>query len=77
MSVSTSRQARCLLNEDVLRHVASFLHPDDLARIAPATLVFFDEHLKNVYTSLTFNKRDKQTKKILIHLAYVFMVSLV
>jgi hypothetical protein len=39
--------------------------------------VFFDEHLKNVYTSLTFNKRDKQTKKILIHLAYVFMVSLV
>lgn len=72
MSANTSRQGFCRLNEDVLRHVARFLHPDDLKRISRVHRVFFDEHLKSVYTSVAFCKRDKQTKEFLLHLAYVF-----
>lgn len=70
MLMSVSRRDRSVLNEDVLRHIASFLNSDDLARISHATRVFFDEHLKNVYTSLSFCKRDKQTKRFLLHLGY-------
>ena len=71
MPSSTPRQGSSALNEDILHHIASFLHPDDLAQISHAARVFFYEHMKNAYTSLTFCKRDKLTKKFLLHLSYV------
>jgi len=77
MPSSTSRRGGSALNEDVLHHIASFLHPEELAGISHAARVFFYEHMKNAYTSLTFCKRDKQTKKFLLHLGYVLSVPVV
>jgi len=57
------------LNDDILQHIATFIPPDALANLSSVTPVFFREHMKNVYTSLSFIKRDRQMKKLLSHLA--------
>jgi hypothetical protein len=70
--LSTSMRSNAVqlkLNDDILQHIATFIPPDTLARLSSVTPVFFHEHMKNVYTSLSFIKRDRQMKKLLSHLA--------
>ena len=56
---------------DVLHHTAPFIPPDTLAKLSSVLPVFFREHMKDVYTSLSFIKRDRQMKKLLLHLGWV------
>ena len=63
-----SNAVQLKLDDDVLHHIATFIPPDTLAKLSSVSPVFFREHMKDVYTSLSFIKRDRQMKKLLLHL---------
>jgi len=53
------------LNEDVLRHIVTYLSPETLDRVNVANSVFFDAWMKSRYESLILVKSDK---RLLAHL---------
>ncbi|KAF9531396.1 hypothetical protein CPB83DRAFT_809056 [Crepidotus variabilis] len=67
--MSSQLPAKEVLNYDVLRHIASLMAPDELARIKSANSVFFSEHMRTTYTEIQLHKRDKDMKKLLAHLS--------
>ena len=56
------------LNEDVLRHIVSYLSPETLGAVNTANHVFFDAWMKSRYETLIFDKNDKKTERLLRHL---------
>lgn len=53
------------LNDDILRHIVSYLSPETLTRVNAANFVFFDAWMKSRYESLTLMRSDK---RLLVHL---------
>jgi hypothetical protein len=60
------------INDDVLRLLLDFIAVDALDSIASAHPVFHEARMASRYATVSLNKRDKDAKRLIAHLSYVF-----